>query len=504
MTLRDYASVIWRRKWLVILPTVVTALVATVLTLAQTPMYRATADVLVRLPPTATSVGSTGAVMSPRLVENEFETASGSALKSQVRKFVGAEPTLSVSSSEASDVFGFTATSSDPDVAALAANTFAEQYIELQRTSLVEQYEARITVLEDQLVAIETGDVDSSRRTEYQRELENLAVSTQLASTSGSVLIDAATPPSDAYEPQPERTITLALVVGLLLGLGAAFLVDYLDTSIKDETELARATGLPTLAVVPRLKDWKEGTSHVISRENPFSPAAEAYRDLRTAVRFMALDQELKLVQVTSPRPSDGKTTTASNLAVAAARSGQRVVLIDCDLRKPQVHRFFDLDNKEGFTSVLLQEETLISVARQISGEKNLLVVTSGPLPPDPSELLAGDAARQVLEGLGGGVDLVVIDSPPVLPVADPLVLASIVDGVILVASAASTDTRQVTRAVERLRQVDAPLLGTVFNGFDPKDSDTYAYGYDGEVPDEEADTPQPKSAEQGATEAAK
>ena len=179
-------------------------------------------------------------------------------------------------------------------------------------------------------------------------------------------------------------------------------------------------------------------------------------------------------------------------------------MLIDCDLRKPQVHRFFDLDNKEGFTSVLLQEETLISVARQISGEKNLLVVTSGPLPPDPSELLAGDAARQVLEGLGGGVDLVVIDSPPVLPVADPLVLASIVDGVILVASAASTDTRQVTRAVERLRQVDAPLLGTVFNGFDPKDSDTYAYGYEGEVPDEEADTPQPKSAEQGATEAAK
>jgi succinoglycan biosynthesis transport protein ExoP len=478
MTLRDYASVVWRRKWLVILPAVLTALVAAVLTLSQTSMYSASADVLVRLPPTANSLATTGSVMSPRLIENELETASGSALQSQVRQIIGAEPTLSVSSSENSDVFRFTATSSNPDNAAFAANTYAAQYIERQASALIDEYTARAEVLLGQLEGIESGDVDPSRRSEYERELEDLAVSTELARTSGATLIDAATPPGAPYEPNPTRTVMLALVVGLLLGLGAAFLVDYLDTSLKDEDDLVRASGFANLAVIPLLKGSREGTTQVITRDEPFSPSAEAYRNLRTAVRFMALDRQLKLIQVTSPRPGDGKTTTASNLAVAAARSGQRVVLIDCDLRKPQVHAFFGLDNDVGFTTVLLGESTLPKVAQRVHGEGNLLVVTSGPLPPDPSELLAGESVQQTLGRLGEGVDLIILDSPPVLPVSDPLVLASVADGVILVVSGTSTDSRQVSRAVDRLLQVDAPVLGTVFNGFDPNDGEKYTYGY--------------------------
>ena len=478
MTIRDYGSVLWRRKWLVILPALLTAVVAGLLSMAQTPMYRANADVLVRLPPTATSVGTTGAVMSPRQIENEFETASGSTLGSRVRELVGAEPTLTVTSSENSDVFRFTATSSRADSAAFAANTYAEEYIEAQITNLVDEYGARAAVIEDQLAAIEAGDVDAGRRSEYQRELENLAVSTQLARTSGAQLIDAARPPGSPYEPNMMRVVTLAFMVGLLIGLGAAFLVDHLDTSLKNENDLIRASGYPNLAIVPELKSWKPGTAHVVTREDPHSPSAEAYRNLRTGVRFMSLDRPLKLVLLTSPRPGDGKTTTATNLAVAAARAGQRVLLVDCDLRKPQIHTFFGLDNDCGFTTVLLGEASMPKVAQRIPGESNLLVVTSGPLPPDPSELLAGDSARRVLGSIGDDVDLVVLDSPPVLAVSDPLVLASIVDGVILVASASSTDTRQVTRAVDRLLAVDAPMLGTVLNQFDPKDGDSYVYGY--------------------------
>ena len=207
MTLRDYAAVVWRRKWLVILPMLLTGLVAAGLTLAQTSMYRASADVLVRLPPTATSLGSTGAVLNPRLVENEFETASGSTLRSQVRAIVGAEPTLTVTSSEDSDVFTFTATSSNASNAATAANTYAEQYIVLQRDSLIEQYGAREAVLLTQLEGIEAGTVDASRQQEYERELENLTVSVELARTSSSELIDAATPPSIPYEPNVMRTV---------------------------------------------------------------------------------------------------------------------------------------------------------------------------------------------------------------------------------------------------------------------------------------------------------
>ena len=489
MTLRDYASVVWRRKWLVILPTLLTALIAAVLVLSQTPMYRASADVLVRLPPTANSLATTGSVMSPRLIENELETAQGSALQSQVREIIGSEPTLSVSSSDDSDVFRFTATSSNADNAAFAANTYAEQYIERQSSALIEEYAARAEVLEAQLAAIDDGEVDASRQAEYERELEDLAVSTELARTSGATLIDAATPPGAPYEPNPTRTVMLALVVGLLLGLGAAFLVDYLDTSLRDEDDLMKASGFANLAVVPLFKGGADDAPRVITRTEPFSPSAEAYRNLRTSVRFMALDRQLKLIQVTSPRPGDGKTTTASNLAVAAARSGQRVLLIDCDLRKPQVHASFGLDNHEGFTTVLLGEATLPKVAQRVDGEGNLLVVTSGPLPPDPSELLAGDSVRRTLGRLGDTVDLVILDSPPVLPVSDPLVLASVVDGVILVVSGRSTDSRQVSRSVDRLLQVEAPVLGTVFNGYDPKDGETYTYGYDQPSAEPEAST---------------
>ena len=479
MTLRDYASVVWRRKWLVILPMLLTGLVAAALSMAQTPMYRASADVLVRLPPTANSLGSTGAVMSPRLVENEFETASGSELQSQVRTIVGSEPTLSVSSNEDSDVFTFTATSSNAKNAAFAANTYAEQYIVLQQQSLIEQYEARVAVLEGQLAGIEDGTVDSSRQEEYERELEDLSVSIDLALTSSSTLIDAATPPGAPYEPNTMRTVTLALVVGLLIGLGAAFLVDYLDTSIRDEDELTAATGLPNLAVIPQVPSAERAIEgHIVTRDAPQSPGAEAYRALRTAIKFMSLDRPIHSILVTSARPGEGKTTTATNLAVVAARSGQRVLLIDCDMRKPQAHLFFGLPNDVGFTSVLLGEVSLQEAAQFPKGEGKLAVVTSGPLPPDPSDLLSGDTTHRALDKVRQDVDLVVLDSPPVLPVADPAILAAMVDGVIVVAAAGSTDRRQLARAVARLEQVEAPILGTVLNRYQAKGEAAYTYGY--------------------------
>ena len=490
--MRDYAGVVWRRKWLVIVPTLLTAFVAALLTLAQTPMYQASADVLVRLPPTANSLGSTGSVMSPRLVENEFETASGSTLKSQVRTIVGVEPTLSVASSEESDVFTFTATSSDPDSAAAAANAYAGQYIVLQQNSLIAEYDSRTKVLEGQLDAIDDGTVDSSRLQEYERELEDLAVSTELARTSSSTLIDAATPPGAPYEPNVMRTVTLALVVGLLLGLGAAFLVDYLDTTIRDEDDLQRATGLPNLALIPYADGAEHGDEgHIVARDAPQSPAAEAYRNLRTAIKFLSLDRPIHTVLVTSARPGEGKTTTATNLAIVASRSGQKVLLIDCDLRKPQAHLFFSLPNTVGFTSVLLGEVSLQEAAQVPADVGTLAIVTSGPLPPDPSDLLSGDTTHRALDRIRGSVDLVVIDSPPILPVADPTVLAGMVDGVIVVASAGSTDKRQLARAIARLQQVQAPILGTVLNRSQMKGEADYSYGYERpHVPPSLADEP--------------
>ncbi len=336
-------------------------------------------------------------------------------------------------------------------------------------------------MLNEQLAAIENGETDASRQSDYQFELQDLAVSIELAKTSGSTLIDEATPPSTPYEPNTMRTATLAAVVGLLIGLGAAFLLDYLDTSVRDEDDLVRATGLPNLATIPHLPAKKTSGGEVpylVTREHPHSPASEAFRSLQTAIKFLALERTLHTLLVTSPRPGEGKTTTATNLAISAAKSGQRVLLVDCDLRKPQAHVFFELPNDQGFTSVLLGEATMRQVAQLVPDAAKLAVITSGPVPPNASELLAGERTKASLEALSESVDLVIIDSPPVLPVSDPLILASLVDGVIVVASAGSTDRRQLSKTIERLAQVEAPVLGTVLNRYDPIDQTDYAYGY--------------------------
>ena len=205
---------------------------------------------------------------------------------------------------------------------------------------------------------------------------------------------------------------------------------------------------------------------------------AEAYRNLRTAVRFMALESELQMVQVTSAHPGDGKTTTATNLAVAASSAGQRVLLIDADLRKPQVHAFLGISNHKGLTNVLLGEVGMGDVAQRLGDAGGLLVIPSGDIPPNPAELLAGDGIRRALAQIGHKFDLVVIDSPPVLAVSDPQILAGLVDGVILVVSGQSTDSRSVGRAMERLGQVDANVLGTVLNEANAADAPAYEYAY--------------------------
>ena len=488
MTLSEYTAVAKRRKWLIILPALLVTAVAVALSLAHDERYAAEADVLVKEPPSATAVGAPERPMQERVLQNELQRAQGSAMRSQVRETIGSEPTLSVrlAASENTDVLTFRAESSDPELAAQAANAYAAVYIAERRDSLTQDLLARAGVVQERLDSLATDMANATdaelaelapQKSQYETELESLLTSVSLAEQSGAVVIDAAEPPGAPFEPNVKRTAVLALAVGILIGLAAAFLVDYLDHSLRDEDDLVRASGLPTLAVIPKLKDWKPKDTHVITREQPSSPPAEAYRALRTAVQFLRVNQQLKVIQVTSPKPGDGKTTTSTNLALACARAGQRVVLIDCDLRRPRVHKFFDLSNNQGFTTAMVGA-TFSEVAQKVDGEPNLLVISSGPVPPDPSELLSSPTARAFIEQVGREVDLVVIDSPPVLVVADPLLVSAYVDGVILVAYANETDRRQVARAAEQLAQIDAPMLGTVLNSYDIESGSAYDYRY--------------------------
>jgi tyrosine-protein kinase len=185
----------------------------------------------------------------------------------------------------------------------------------------------------------------------------------------------------------------------------------------------------------------------------------------------------MRTVQITSPSAAEGKTTTLTNLAVALASAGQRVVMVDCDLRRPRLHQFFRLPNEVGFTSVLLGELPLREAVQQV-GKGDIVMLASGPLPPNPSELLSSQRTVQVLAALQAEADVVLIDSPPVLPVTDAAVLSARVDATLLVTRAGTTTRKQLTRSVELLRQVDAPLVGTVFNSVSGSDAYGYAYNY--------------------------
>jgi capsular exopolysaccharide synthesis family protein len=212
----------------------------------------------------------------------------------------------------------------------------------------------------------------------------------------------------------------------------------------------------------------------------PRSHAAEAYRTVRTSIEFLSLDHPITSVQVTSALAAEGKTTTLSNLAVTFAKGGQRVIVLCCDLRRPRVHEFFGLDNRIGFTSVLFGESPLQEAIQDVPSDGlPLRLVASGPLPPNPAELLSSNRAASVIEALHERCDLLLIDSPPVLPVTDALVLAGLVDGVLLVGDSGATTKRSLGRAVELLRQVDAPLVGGVLNGVGARTEYGYQYGKD-------------------------
>lgn len=213
----------------------------------------------------------------------------------------------------------------------------------------------------------------------------------------------------------------------------------------------------------------------LITALDPKSPISEQYRTIRTNIQFSAVDREIKSIMVTSSGPSEGKSTTVSNLAVAFAQQGKNVLLIDADLRKPTTHYTFSMTNTFGLTSVLTKQMTLINAVKE-TGIENLSVLTSGPIPPNPSELLASKSMDQFLEEAYSDYDLVLFDTPPVLAVTDAQILANKCDGTILVVYSNKTEKEPLIKSKELLENAKAKLLGTVLNNKEIKGSNYYYY----------------------------
>jgi succinoglycan biosynthesis transport protein ExoP len=293
--------------------------------------------------------------------------------------------------------------------------------------------------------------------------------------------------PRSPVSPNIPGGVGAGVLAGLALGLMAAFGREKLDRSLRSPDEVERELGLAFLGFLPSLaaegkrsRAAKASSSpddrELIVHRRPTSGTAEAARSIRTNVLFMSPDRPYRTLLVTSPGPSEGKTTVACNIASAMAQAGRRVVLLDCDMRRPRLHRVFGKPMDRGITTALLEKGTLDSVIYSTE-VPNLSVVTTGPLPPHPAELLHSESFAKLLGGLRDRFDLVVIDSPPVLPVTDAAVLSTAVDGTILVTRAFQTRRDMAKRAARALRDVGAHLVGVVLNGVD-LEKEQYGYRY--------------------------
>jgi capsular exopolysaccharide synthesis family protein len=309
------------------------------------------------------------------------------------------------------------------------------------------------------------------------KRLKDTGVSGMLQ-VSNVRILDRARPASRPVRPDLLRNLALAILIGLLGGVGLAFGAEALDTSITNQQQIEERLGLTFLGIIPSIEKAKDGTAQdLMVHTQPKSAVAECLRAVRTNLLFMSPEKPLKTIMITSPGPQEGKTTTAISLAVTMAASGNRVLLVDADMRRPRVHRAFGLPNQAGLSSLILGEGTLATLAQPTPVE-HLFVLPCGPVPPNPAELLHTAAFQRILAEMAGSYDRVIIDSPPIGVVADAVVMATHMDGTLMVLKAGQTSRDVARQAVRQLTDVKAPLFGAVLNDLDLTDQKYGQYAY--------------------------
>ena len=444
MDLRGYLGVL-RRRWLVIVVCILAGVaIAAVVLVRSTPQYQSTARLFVSTPGSdANAAAYQGSLFAQQRVTSYADLIKGSTVAQKVIDKLGLEESATglvnqITAVAVPDSVILTIIVTDPDPA------WAQR------------------------LAQATAEVFTG----YVSELEG-ANETSTSPIRANI-VDAASLPTMPVSPRPLTTLGLGAILGLLVGLGMAWLRETLDTSITNPEILEDLTGAASLGVI--YFDSSAPKRPLLTQLDTRAPRAESFRVLATNLQFLDVDKGCKIFAITSPLAGEGKSTTAINIAIALAEAGKRTLLLEADLRRPRVSEYLGLESIVGLTTVLIGRAELDDVI-QPWGDAGLDVVTSGAIPPNPAELLQSKAMKSLLDILRERYDVVIVDCPPMLPVADASLLASQADGAILIVRHGKSTKDQAAQARQRLDSVGAALLGTVLN-FVPARAKGYGYGH--------------------------
>ena len=488
---------------MVLLAPIIAMLVAAGLSSLQKPIYQSVGSMIVNVNQNDSVFGSNSQSFTQpvRKLQTEILLLQGNAVYEKVRAnlgLTGYPPGVAALASDTADLIQVAVSSGDPRTAAILVDAYMAAYTSVKLEASVARFDARIREIQLQIAdaqaqidAIDEKIGSSSAPTNLQAADERRALVARQASfqetlgqlqvdaalqTGGAEVVQAGFVPSEPVKPTLIKTMILALITGLGLGVGGAFALDALDGSIRRPEDLEKLDRAMVLLASSRALTTPD--QRPVSLSQPDNAAVESYRSLRTNVQFLGIDRELKVIQFTSSVAGEGKTTTAANLAVVLAQTGADVVLVDADLRRPRIDKVFAIDGAGGLTNSLLSTDYLLNTTQLAD---HLWVMPAGPLPPNPSEILSSRRMVEIITALRQRFDFVIVDSPPVLLVSDPLAVSRQVDGVIMVVEAGKTSAAQANKAIADLEQVGAPLLGVVLNRVkakDLRDTDGYGYGY--------------------------
>ncbi len=500
--IRQYLALFWQWAWLIALVTVLAGFVSFLVSQRMTPVYSASTTLYINEAPSTKATDYNSIITSERISGTYSKMITTRPILQEVANRVGVNvdylsDRITVSPIRDTTLIQISVKSSDPVLAAQianeTANVFADRVITIQEerfTVSKESLQTQISAMEaqiDQVIASLITERDAgvkasleTKLTQYRAIYSNLILTYEQirlseAQTVSTVFsVDPAVVPTQPISPQVMRNTALAAMVGLMLAVGVIFLIEALDDTLKTPEDVKKTLGLPVLGVIAK---YESDEGKPITNTTPRSPVAEAFRSLRTNIQFTVIDKPLRTILVTSTDPKEGKSTIVTNLGVVFAQLGKKVTMIDADLRKPSLHRKVGLQNRTGLTALFVRSVETMELIMQKTEIPNLNVITSGELPPNPSEILGSKRMESIIEKLKETSDLIIIDTPPALAVTDSLVMVPFVDAVLLVIKPGFTKTKSALLIVEQFKRSNANLVGVVMNELDLGHS-RYSYKY--------------------------